>query len=97
MSAGWPKWIDIRYYDDKTGGIYGYTGCANNREMLFEMVDRLKIKEYKDYIFMRVNEELQSDEAVMAFYTWMEKKRKERFEDEERKKSEEAAENRNKK
>ncbi|MGE6379585.1 hypothetical protein [Peribacillus muralis] len=41
----WPKFIELQYYDENSGGIIGFSGFMNNREMIFDVLYRYGITE----------------------------------------------------
>ncbi|WP_445506732.1 hypothetical protein [Niallia sp. 03190] len=87
MKKEWPKWIELRYFNNVNGGIMGYLGSASNPSMLFENINRLDIKNPQDISFMHVNQEQQSKESIQQFFDWMEKKKEEIAKNEARKKA----------
>ncbi|WP_260288519.1 hypothetical protein [Peribacillus aracenensis] len=41
----WPKFIELQYYDESSGGIKGFSGFMNNSEMMLEVLYRYRITE----------------------------------------------------
>jgi hypothetical protein len=95
MKGKYPKWVSVLYLETESGQYRSYTGCANNIEMLFDIMDRRNVMDPKHYERLTVDDRDLSEEEIKTFHLWMEKKRKEREENEKRKKAEQAAEDRN--
>lgn len=72
----WPKWLEIRYYDEASKGIMGLTICVNNSEMMMEVLFRYKLSE-PSIIRWRVDEILLDSEGIKKIFTLYDKHRKE--------------------
>lgn len=73
----------------------GYKGCANDANMLFEIIYRLNIG-HTHVILMKSNDKILSEEEISAFFAWFEKNKREREENEKRKEADEKAKGTNK-
>jgi hypothetical protein len=88
----WPKWIRLLYYQNTDSGIRGYEGCANNAAMLLDIFNRLEIR-MLDVVEMKVNDNKLTEEDIVKIFKWMNQKRKELEEIEEREKAKQKTEN----
>ncbi|MEF7566037.1 hypothetical protein V4V35_23890 [Bacillus infantis] len=74
-----PRWIELTYYDEKTGGILKYTGSAGNPNALFNLFDRLNLRK-ADVVQIFSNEHLIGEEEKNKLFDWVDKKRREKAE-----------------
>lgn len=82
----WPRWIDVRYFKETEESIMGYTGCANDKRMLFDIFDHLNLLK-SNIILIRSNDKLLNESEITDLLKWIEKKRREKAEHEEREKA----------
>ena len=82
----WPVWMDLRYYDQTSGGIMGYTGSMNNSGMMMDVLYRYKITE-SSIIRWRVDDKLLDDQGIKTMFLLFEKHRKEIEENYEKRKT----------
>ncbi|ANB66104.1 hypothetical protein GFC29_3848 (plasmid) [Anoxybacillus sp. B7M1] len=69
----WPKWIQIRYFDDNMREV-GHTCSVTGSRDIIEIVDWLRLTPEK-IIEFQVNQKALPAEAIDNFFLWAEKQR----------------------